>query len=174
LITNFDETSIERKNGSPTLKEPPLLVAKSISCLSSCVWKGMKRSDVLLAIGPCCDPQQAQGAYWTVREAATLSLACIIELIDLQSLTEVTTIRLVMDCATKAQKDGKFWKVRLGSMKILESLVTRTSKEKGLLFDAVLPEKENILALARKALQDSEPKVTATSTKIIKEMAWWP
>lgn len=174
LISNYNESSIETKNGVPSLKEPPLVVAKSITCLSSCIWKGMARSDILTSLATCCDPQQPQGAYWTVREAATTALANTIGLIQLESLRELSNIRLIMDCASKAQKDTKFWKVRLGAVRIISSLVSRTSVEKALLLDAVLPEKESILVFGRKALQDSEPKVSALAAKMIGEMAWWP
>jgi hypothetical protein len=40
--------------------------------------------------------------------------------------------------------------------------------------EAMLPQKEKMLKLARQALSDSEAQVTALSSDIISAMAWWP
>ena len=62
-------------------------------------------------------------------------------------------------------------------MKLLESLVGRGSEqsaEKQLILEALLPQKESMLRLAKQALADSESKNTALASDILRSMSWWP
>ena len=69
---------------------------------------------------------------------------------------------------------------RVAGLKILESLTSRagtnhnTSTEMQLNLEALLPHKEVIVQLVRSSLSDSEAKVTALSSGIVTNMAWWP
>merc|ERR1712224_39708 len=75
-----------------------------------------------------------------------------------------------VDCAADAQKDRKFWKVRLSGLQLLRSLVSRAGtraivttvggasqsyhteeQERQLILEAILPEKEAIMKVARKS-----------------------
>jgi hypothetical protein len=47
-------------------------------------------------------------------------------------------------------------------------------QEKQLTLEALLPHKEEMVRLARASLSDSESKVTALSSEILGNMAWWP
>jgi hypothetical protein len=48
------------------------------------------------------------------------------------------------------------------------------ARDKQLVLEAMLPQKEKMLKLARQALSDSEAQVTALSSDVISAMAWWP
>jgi hypothetical protein len=50
----------------------------------------------------------------------------------------------------------------------------RKSKERQLILEAVLPQKESILQLAKPMLRDSEANVTALASQIAVKVAWWP
>jgi hypothetical protein len=69
---------------------------------------------------------------------------------------------------------------RYSGLKILHWLISRAGKggsdlqEKQLTLEALLPHKEEMVRLARVSLSDSESKVTALSSEILGNMAWWP
>lgn len=78
---------------------------------------------------------------------------------------------------------------RYSGLKILHCLTSRAAKgtasasgmstgsdlqEKQLTLEALLPHKEEMVRLARASLGDSESKVTALSSEILGNMAWWP
>jgi hypothetical protein len=74
---------------------------------------------------------------------------------------------------------------RYSGLKILHCLTSRAGKgaatstgsdlqEKQLTLEALLPHKEEMVRLARASLSDSESKVTALSSEILGNMAWWP
>jgi hypothetical protein len=75
---------------------------------------------------------------------------------------------------------------RYSGLNILHCLTSRAGKgtasasngsdlqEKQLTLEALLPHKEEMVRLARASLSDSESKVTALSSQILGNMAWWP
>ena len=48
------------------------------------------------------------------------------------------------------------------------------ARDRQLILEAMLPNKETMLKLARQVLSDSEAKVTALSSDILSAMSWWP
>lgn len=77
---------------------------------------------------------------------------------------------------------------RHAGLKILDALVGRCgqaesvnykssdmrSQERQMILEAVLPQKESILQLAKQSLRDSEALVTALASQILNAVAWWP
>ena len=52
--------------------------------------------------------------------------------------------------------------------------MTSASDEKQLVLEALLPEKERILKIAKESLKDNEAKVTALAAEICGALSWWP
>ena len=179
-------------------KESPLIIARCIRCFASCSWSGMQYQDIeqastieisaLLQIFSFHTDFSRQSA-WTVREAATKGASKVAECADFDTLQRRQTVSSLVDIARIALKDRKFWKVRLGGLEVLLSLVLRvgdhsrsrvigsfdkSNQEKQLILETILPHKENIEALAKRSLIDSEAKITALSTKILGIISTWP
>jgi len=182
----------------PSPKESPLIIARSILCFASCLWSRMEFQDIekvtriessaLLQIFSFHADFSRQSA-WTVREAATKGASKLAQCADSNTLQRRQTISSLVDIARLASKDRKFWKVRLGGVEILLSLVSRVgncshsvaigsfnevNQEKQLILDTILPHKENIEALAKRSLIDSEAKITEISTKTLGILSTWP
>jgi hypothetical protein len=47
-------------------------------------------------------------------------------------------------------------------------------QDRQLLLEALLPQKERMLKLAKQTWDDSEAQVTALASEILIAMAWWP
>ena len=54
------------------------------------------------------------------------------------------------------------------------SVLNPEARERQLILEALLPEKERMLSLARQTLSDPEPQVTALCSSVLSAMAWWP
>lgn len=48
------------------------------------------------------------------------------------------------------------------------------AKERQLILESVLPQKERITTLIKQSLRDSEATVTALASRILSSMTWWP
>jgi len=168
---------------------PPVAVAGSLDCLAACFWEGMGSEsglgsdipihgiDLVDRLLSCGIKQPA----WTVREASSLCLAELATKLSSANLRHHRVVSDMMTCATNAQKDRKFWRVRLAGLKILESLAERagkstekSDKERQLMLESILPFKEELIGILRKTLTDSEVKVTALATKVLTKVSWWP
>lgn len=188
LLPVFDAVSVSSEG---TLKEPPLVVARSLDCFAACLWRGIgSESDTvdpleLAKIVFRCLEQPA----WTVRESATLCNSSLVLRCHLLPLCQFELPALMVTCASQVAKDRKFWRVRLAGMKLLHSLVTRTgnapvgdsmttsnvaARERQEFLESMLPHKEKILKLAKLSLSDPEAKVTALASEALKAMTWWP
>ena len=83
----------------------------------------------------------------------------------------------MISAASWATSDKKFWRVRVAGLRLVKAMIQRsgTATEKiDLALEALLPYKENLQKLLRKALSDSEPNVTSLSSETIILMSWWP
>ena len=179
-------------------KESPLIVARSIDCFASSCWLRMEfqlieqtstiGSSALLETFLFHADFTKQSA-WTIREAAAKGASKFAECADFDTLQRRQAVSTLVDIAGIALKDSRFWKVRLGGLDILLSLVLRveygsravegrglaeTDQRKLLILEIVLPYKESIQDLAKRSLNDSEAKVTAQSTKILGIVSSWP
>ena len=171
--------------------QPPLIVARCLMCLSSAMWYGMgdklsedrkeesivNLSNVFLEL--CGGKQPA----WTVREAAALAASSLAQKSAFGPICKHSTISTLIECTVQTQRDRKFWRCRLAGQNILLSLVKRAgstndvtsaSDEKQLVLEALLPEKERILKIAKESLKDNEAKVTALAAEICGALSWWP
>lgn len=188
-------SSTEEKVTSES-KEPPVIVARAIDCLGALFWNGigldtnspplgtssvLELARFLLAAGGSKQPA------WTVREASWLCAASLASTCHPITLRNHHVVSAFIDGAAESQKDRKFWRVRFAGLKILYSLVVRAGtkpiesaskskmeQERQLLLEAMLPQKEVLLSLLRKALSDPEAKVTALSSDIVSTTFWWP
>mmetsp|Transcript_16262 Transcript_16262/g.37287 ORF Transcript_16262/g.37287 Transcript_16262/m.37287 type:complete len:882 (-) Transcript_16262:407-3052(-) len=187
-------------NDQPFVKESPLIVARSIDCFASACWSRMDfgHTEEAMAIGSKALSQIflhhadfTKQSAWTVREAATKGAAKLARCADFDTLQKRQAVSSLVDIATIASKDRRFWKVRLGGLDVLQSVVLRVGdvssngvgaqrgsevaeQEKQLVLEIVLPYKESIQALAKRSLNDSEAKITARATKILGFMSTWP
>jgi hypothetical protein len=107
-----------------------------------------------------------------------------------------------LESSKHALRDRKYWKVRVSGLQLLIAVVERAGdatnsaigssstyalatrktspstdanqKERQFALETLLPHKEPILLLARSALTDSEPNVTALASDVCSAMTWWP
>lgn len=181
--------------GDHSTKESPLIVARCIDCFAASFWRGIRFQDnegkspgiAELADLLLYHVDLQKQAAWTVREAAAKSASRTAQCAYLETLRTRQVLATLIDIASVALKDKRFWKVRLAGVDVLHSIVVRagnTAKaeslfdevalEKQLLLESVLPHKERIQSLASRCLADPEAAVTALSTKILHAMATWP
>ncbi|KAG7360904.1 proteasome stabiliser [Nitzschia inconspicua] len=174
-------------------KEQPLIVARAMSCFAATFQRNMafynttegepyldalKLSSLLLH-----HVDYSKQSAWTVREAAAKCSSKMVQSANAQTLRQGQFISDIVQIASVAMKDKKFWKVRHSSLLILQSVVMRGGEgtgeisqggEKELILEAILPFKEIIQGLVRKALIDNEAHVTALATKILSLLTAWP
>ncbi|VEU39441.1 unnamed protein product [Pseudo-nitzschia multistriata] len=179
-------------------KESPLIVARSINCFAGSLWLGMKFEKIkttstaessALSQTFLVNADFTKQSAWTVREAAARGASKLAECADFETLQRRQAVSTLVDIAGIALKDRRFWKVRLGGLETLHSIVLRvgdasppgtrndlatTTVDRQLLLETVLPYKESIQALAKRSLLDSEAKVTSLSTKILGILSTWP
>jgi len=181
-------------------KESPLIVARSIDCFASSCWKYMQFQHIEEQTFFFVRASELSQTYkfhvdltkqsaWTVREAAAKGASKLAKCADFETLKRRQTVSTLVDIAEIALKDRRFWKVRLGGLDILKSVVLRVdnvsqtnvgkdpleaAQEKQLVLEVFLPHKEKILNLAKRSLNDSEAKVTAISTTILAVISTWP
>ena len=172
--------------------EPPVIVANAIDCLGQCFWEGFGSSERMTDDGDeavanptelCTllrDVSGKQQPAWTVRRSGALGLAAFVSVCDARFLRSNYSSRVLdicMDCASYVCRDRKFWRVREAGLRLLGALIRRagpsSAQREGLLLDALLPYKEDMLRLLRASLTDSEPAVTALSTELLSLMSWW-
>lgn len=178
-------------------KPPPLIIARSIACLSAAMWNQMHKtssanpfSDVgLLAKLFALNCGGGQAA-WTIREASALAAATLTLKAQSLYLRKLECIESLLDCTVFCLRDKKFWRVRHAGLALLLCLCQRAGKsndrihaarslpsssdEDHLMLEALLPYKEKILQISRSSLRDSESKVAAIATNISNHTAWWP
>ena len=163
-------------SGDPK-KTPPVLVAASMECIAACLWNMFPRDEseklsALLRIkGGTGQPA------WTVREAAALSLSQLASSCDEAFLRKPSAISEMMAAASWACQDRKFFRVRVAGLLLVQALIERSgtaTNRAELALESLLPYKEDFQKLLRKALSDSEPRVTSISSDIIVKMSWWP
>jgi hypothetical protein len=120
LIRVFD-TERRFQLEKQTTEESPLVVARSIACLSAAFWDGIGQEESTLEV-PTSNVldltsvlQTCGGSgqpAWTVREAAALGCANLASECHSDALRNHTTISTMVDCVSQALKDRKFWRVR--------------------------------------------------------------
>ena len=120
LIRVFD-TERRFKLEKQTKEESPLVVARSIDCLSATFWDGMGQEESLLEV-PTSNVLDLMSVLqtcggsgqsaWTVREAAALGCANLASECHTDALRNHTTVSTMVDCVSQALKDRKFWRVR--------------------------------------------------------------
>jgi proteasome component ECM29 len=184
----------KQANATEQKAHPPLIIARSIDCLSCAMWKGIGSSsseeDVLLL----SETLRAAGGSpaWTVRESSVNGAANLASKCSVEALRNHRTLDMLLESSKRALGDRKFWRVRCAGLQLLLSLVQRAG-ERGAAFsmvktassdthqqaeqlalEALLPYKETILRLARSNLTDSESKVTTLASEVCSTMAWWP
>lgn len=170
---------------------PPLLVANALECLASLIYDSIgdpsfsKEQNFNYS-----DPMDCLNFFvslsgnsaWTIRQMSTLAASSLVAKMATKCLQKNEAITVCLDCATKALKDRKFWKVRQAGLDLVLSLVSRVGKqrvseadsENRLIMESILPYKEKILHITRASLLDNEAQVTATASKISLAMTWWP
>lgn len=173
----------DAKNESGRL---PVAVAGALDCLSACFWEGIGSNKEVVSIDVAklvstllaCGTKEAA---WSVREASTLCLAELANRLDSENLRQHKVISDMISSTRNACKDRKFWRVRLAGIKILDALVLRTGlrsertdSETQLALESILPFKEELSALLRAGLQDSEAQVTSLSTEVLTRISSWP
>lgn len=201
LLPVIGKEMYQEASGTAKGDEPPLIVARSIDCLGSSFWRDigddgdrpeedvLSLSSILRAVGGSKQPA------WTVRESSLLCAACLATKCSVTILRKPRLLGNFLESSKYALQDRKFWRVRLAGLELLLALVkragdasSRTSslalsklttssakqEEAQLALEALLPQKEAMLQLARSALTDSEAKVTSKASEVCSAMAWWP
>ena len=188
-----------RSTNQASPKESPLIIARTIDCFASSCWSRMEFHNIeqTSMIGSSALSQTflfqvdlTKQSAWTVREAAAKGASKFVECADFDSLQRRQAVSTLVDIAGIALKDKRFWKVRLGGLDILLSLVLRVedrshavvgrglpekiNQTKQLILEIILPYKESIQGLAKRSLNDSEAKITAQATKILGIISSWP
>ena len=156
--------------------------------------------DVLSLSGILCTVGGSKQPAWTVRESSVVGAASLASKCAVLAFRNPRLIDNFIESSKYALSDRKFWRVRLAGLQLLLAVVKRAGntptggpssvysmttgtgnprvnagrEEKQLALEALLPHKETILQLARSALTDSEPKVTATASYVCSAMTWWP
>jgi hypothetical protein len=112
------------EGGESPIKEPPLIVARSLECVSACFWDGIglqcsftphvNTLELSKIFHHLCG-QQKQPA-WTVREAAALGCANLATKCHSSFIRKHEAVSIFVDCVAQALKDRKFWKVRYVEM----------------------------------------------------------
>jgi proteasome component ECM29 len=171
-------------------KVAPVLVAGAIEGLGSCFWEGIGSGDTGVAHA---DPKELTrtlkevgGKFqpaWTVRESANACLAELASKCSADALRQHVIVSWMIETATYALADRKFWRVRYAGLKVLDSLVNRAGKAhdasgdvqtRQLILEALLPHKEVMVRLVRSSFGDSEAQVTALGSTVSSNMSWWP
>ena len=181
-------------------EESPLIVARSIDCFASSCWSYMQfqrneeQESIIVSATELSQTFKfhvdlTKQIAWTVREAAAKGASKLAQCADFETLKGRKAVSTLVDIAAIALKDRRFWKVRLGGLEILKSIVLRagnvsqaivgkdpveTAQEKQLVLETFLPHKESIQELAKRSLNDSEAKITALSTTILAVISTWP
>jgi proteasome component ECM29 len=164
----------------------PLLVAGAISVVASFLWNDNEEDESTMA-NPT--PQQlirimrqvcaGKQFAWTVREAAAHCISRLIMNCHASVLQQHSAVAGAIDCAQLALLDHRYWRVRLAGGETLLEITARVKDQhehlnRRYLLDYFLPFKEEMMKILRSSLADSEPKVTALSSKAITNMSWWP
>lgn len=158
-------------------KTPPVLVAASMECIGACLWEQYPRdrAEELASILERCGGK-GQPA-WTVREAANLALSKLVACAEDSFLRKPSTLSGLIAAASWGAQDRKFWKVRVAALRLVHALVLKSGSSNqrvDSVLEALLPYKEDFQKLLRKALSDTEPRVTSMSSEVIVQMSWWP
>ena len=185
------------EDASTKTKEPPVLAARAIDCLAASFWLGIGWDGGIIKSGTSSVLELARFLVaaggskqpaWTVREASCLCMASLASTCHQNALRDHKVVSTFVECAVESFKDRKFWRVRFAGLKLLHALVSRAGtrpfgndvsmsteeSDRQLLLEAILPQQDEILKLARKALTDPEAKVTALSSEVLAMMSWWP
>jgi len=182
---------------------PPLIVARSIECLSGAMWNGMgipngfeDIEDVSKLASLLCELCGSNQPAWTVREASALAASGLVSNSALEVLRKHKTIETLLICTKQTSADRKFWRVRCAGLKLLRALVScggsspsqsfaknvkgqqssdaNTNQNQQLMLEALLPFKEQIVKFAKAGLRDNESNVTAVAADICSAISWWP
>jgi proteasome component ECM29 len=195
-------SNIQLKDASDEVSkpQPPLITARCLGCLSALIYHGLgsgkvscdnDEEDIVSLSRIIVDFSGGKQPAWTVREAAALAAASLAARASPEKLRKHAATTALLECSTNAQKDRKFWRVRLAGLQLLLALVERAGSAPGdnviaarsssgvdaelqLMLEALLPEKENIAKIARTCLSDNEAQVTDVATKICGAISWWP
>ena len=190
LFPSFANSTVEEK-------PPPIIIARSIGCLSAAMWNQIHNtsnadpySDVCLLVRlfalNCGEGQAA----WSIREASALAATSLTLKAQSACLRKLECIERMLDCTVFCLRDKKFWRVRHAGLVLLLRLCQRGgisnapvnvqkalqagNDEEHLLLEALLPHKEKILKIARTSLSDTETTVKVTASDICNHVAWWP
>eukprot|EP00977_Amphora_coffeiformis_P014885 scaffold4242_cov175-Amphora_coffeaeformis.AAC.9 len=177
LIFDHVENKLVAALTDEKMAKTPVLVAASMECIGACIWKSFPRERAENLAALIQDAGGTSQSAWTIREAAALALSQLVAASDESFLRKPSTVSGLISAAAWAYQDRKFFKVRVAGLRLIQAMVARagTSTQKSdLVLEALLPYKENFQKLLRKALSDSEPKVTSLSSDVIVQMSWWP
>jgi proteasome component ECM29 len=114
LFDNSHEASDNAK------EESPLVVSRALDCFGACFWEGIgsaggsasnKYTNVLVLV-QIFEKLSVVELPWTVKMSALNACARLIVNADATSLEDHSTVSAVVNCASQALKDRKFWKVR--------------------------------------------------------------
>eukprot|EP00934_Nitzschia_sp_Nitz4_P006344 Nitzschia sp. Nitz4//scaffold36_size144017//17459//24583//NITZ4_003068-RA/size144017-snap-gene-0.188-mRNA-1//1//CDS//3329549402//6334//frame0 len=191
-VTQVLTPVFDKNTMSDSPDESPLIISRTIDCFASCFWDGIgytagetnsKYWNVLQLsrlLQSCCEPTNP----WTVKCSALNGCARLASKCSLSSFRDHALLSVLVDCGKGSLRDRKFWRVRLAGMEILQALIARvgasrggqptTTEERQLTLEALLPQKESLAKVAKDALKDSEARVTACATEILREIALWP
>ena len=140
LFTIIDAEQHVVPNEIDNASQPPLIIARSIDCLASAMWKGigdgkgqeshpednvLSLSELMRGAGGSTQPA------WTVRESSVLAAANLASECNIQALRHNKTIDVLLECSTHALRDRKFWRVRYAGLKLLQALVRRAGDNAG-------------------------------------------
>jgi hypothetical protein len=100
-------------------KEPPVLVAGAMNCLAASFWDGfgskdesIENADALELAAILKNAGGTKQPAWTVREASAACTAELASKCDADVLRQHNFVSTMVECASHALKDRKFWKVR--------------------------------------------------------------
>lgn len=115
LFTDNESDDSEQK------EESPLIVSKAIDCFAASFWKDFDGSSEgspnnthvkvpeLIKIFEQCSIVERP---WTIKSSALMACARLVSKANSNFLRDYGTIASVVECASLAMKDRKFWKVR--------------------------------------------------------------
>jgi hypothetical protein len=118
---------------SQNQSEPPLIIARSIDCLSAAFWKGIgidtgtehPEEDVVSLAGILRTVGGSKQPAWTVRESSVLGAASLMSKCAVQALRNPRLMDAALESSKHALGDRKFWRVRVAGLQLLLALVKR-------------------------------------------------
>jgi len=117
LVPLFENSPPANDNAK---EESPLFISRALDCFGACFWEGFGSPDAgednqyrsVMVLAQIFVQLSVVERPWTVKTSALNACARLISKADASSLNDHVTLTALVNCATQALSDRKFWKVR--------------------------------------------------------------